>query len=229
MDLLAEQIEPTITGQIELSWRDAWRTELRGKGGEWTTGGTPDLPRRENRPPLDPPEDPRGQMLTEAEGQAMQDYISAGGAAAINGALRSGREPVPRHAAEISALDQLISEHTTTADTQLYRGMAVTPQLASQLKPGAVFTDKGFTSTTTQRSQAREYAHLRVRGYDPATDVTVTPEGGTAATMIINVPAGSHMAPGAANVGEYVLPRGGRYRVDRVTGDGSVIEVSLVG
>lgn len=35
MDQLAEQIEPTLSGQIELSWRDAWRTEPRGRGGEW--------------------------------------------------------------------------------------------------------------------------------------------------------------------------------------------------
>jgi hypothetical protein len=32
------QLAGTITGQLDLSWKDAWRTESRGKHGEWETG-----------------------------------------------------------------------------------------------------------------------------------------------------------------------------------------------
>lgn len=200
-------------------------------------------------------EDPTGWSndLPDADQLAVNDYVSNEGSQAINGALRAGHLPengtsghvltfndymtaamlgfdIPvneyRRADEVRALDKLEHKYTTTAPVSLYRGMALSPELEAKLKPGAIFTDKGFTSTSTDPHLAEQFAQLRTTGH--FTDANINAMGakalgGTAVLMHIIVPKGSHIMPGEADstIHEWVLPRGGRYRVEKILPPGN--------
>lgn len=58
-------------------------------------------------------------------------------------------------------MQRLIERTPTTGDRVFYRG--VTKQLADQLRDGTIFTDKGFTSITTDRQIALD----RFTGFSP--------------------------------------------------------------
>jgi hypothetical protein len=192
--------------------------------------------------------------LSDNDAAVLQDYIGQEGSAAINGALRAGKMPgvgkaEPSDAdmltqmlnpsaasssgptidrsAEVPVLDRIIASHTVTKTTTLYRGMAMSPALAAQLKPGTVFTDKGFTSTSDSANWAGKFARLRVSGSDPMMG-EVPALGGKPAVMDITVPAGSHMAPGDLGIKEYILPRGGSYRVDSISPDGGTYNLTAL-
>ena len=191
--------------------------------------------------------------LSDNDAAVLQDYIGQEGSAAINGALRAGKMPgvgkaEPSDAdmlaqmlnpsaassgptidrsAEVPVLDRIIASHTVTKTTTLYRGMAMSPALAAQLKPGTVFTDKGFTSTSDSANWAGKFARLRVSGSDPLMG-EVPALGGKPAVMDITVPAGSHMAPGDLGIKEYILPRGGSYRVDSISPDGGTYNLTAL-
>jgi hypothetical protein len=170
--------------------------------------------------PLDPPPalDLWPANLPAHQFQAVADYVSVRGSAALNGALRRGEQPDPEREREIEAMDSLIASHTLKEDAVVYRGMAMTPKWRNRLKPGAEFSDLGYTSTTTDMRKARAFAEWRSRGADDAVP----------ATMEVTVPAGYHAAPGMPKLAEYVLPHGTRYRVDSVSPDGKHYKVSVI-
>lgn len=216
----------------------------------------PGLHRRIDPPSLTPAVRSPGaylRALPAAQAAAVRDYIGPEGSAAINGALRAGKMPdrekpkrlsaderemyefmgrplpVARdRAAEIGVLDKMIAAHTTTKPTTLYRGMALSPALAAQLQPGAVFTDKGFGSTSDSLDWAQKFAHLRVTGGE-GNMPGVKALGGKPVIMNITVPPGSHMGLGEPDIGEYLLPRGTSYRVDSISPDGAVYNLTAVG
>lgn len=215
------------------------------------------LHRHDEPPELNPPVTDAKEFwgsLSDTDAAALTDYIGQDGSAAINGALRAGKMPgvgkaEPSDAdmltqlldpsassssaqtidrsAEVPVLDRIIASHTVTKTTTMYRGMAMSPALAAQLKPGAVFTDKGFTSTSGSLKWAQEFAHMRVSGDDPMLG-DVPALGGKPAVMNITVPAGSHMAPGDISIKEYILPRGGSYRVDSISPDGGTYNLTAL-
>lgn len=150
--------------------------------------------------------------------QAVSDYVANFGAAAINGALRTQTMPSGPRSHEVAHLDAAISKYTVQEDSTVWRGVALTPAWRDRLKPGAVFSDLGYTSTTVNKQSAVSYAHFRSRGLDQAVP----------AMMEISVPAGTHTMPGKPALGEYVMPRGTRYRVDSVSPDGTQFKVSML-
>jgi hypothetical protein len=137
--------------------------------------------------------------------------------------------PVPDRNQEIKQLDQLISENTLTSDAHVFRGLAMTPALADQLKPGTVFTDKGFTSTSDSMDWAQKFAGLRSGAAEDDMASVKPVSGGRPVVMHITVPAGQHAVQGEPGIGEYILPRGGQYRVDSISPDGSTYNLTMTG
>ena len=217
-----KELEIPPDGQPEL-------TPYAEVGGEDATGWANDLP--------------------DFDQLAVNDYVSNEGSQAINGALRAGHlpengtaDPVTfdammfgyggrnpenyRRGDEVRALDRLERKYTTTKPASLYRGMALSPELKAKLRPGAIFTDKGFTSTSTDPYMAEQFAQLRTTGHFTAPDLNAMGAkalGGEAVLLHIIVPKGAHLIPGEsdAQISEYVLPRGGRNRVEKILPPGT--------
>lgn len=152
------------------------------------------------------------------EFEAVSDYISVRGSAALNGPLRAGRVPDPPRDTEMAALDALIYDHVLKQQATVYRGMAMSQKWKDLLKPGAVFSDKGYTSTTTDPRKAANFAEWRSKGRNDAEPCY----------MQITVPAGYHTAPGMPKLSEYILPRFTRYRVDSVSADGKHFQITVL-
>lgn len=132
---------------------------------------------------------------------------------------------------EVLDIDAMMSKHKTTSPAVLYRGFTTSPQTLSQLTPGQVFGDHAFVSTASDPEWAKEFALLRAFGESPDKDTLpmVTAHGGKPVIMKIDAPAGSHMIIGESDISEYVLPRDSHFKVDSVSADGSLINVSLLG
>jgi hypothetical protein len=185
------------------------------------TGMGPGLFRKAYRPDLIDTEG--GKSESSAEKTAMAAYVAPGTNEKINNGLR-GR--ISRHNARTAQLDALISRFKTAKAETFYRGITVTPKLQADMKPGATFTDKAFVSTSVSLDWAKNFAQLRATGTDKFGN-TAPALGGTPTVMKIEVPAGTHMAPGEAALGEYVLPRGSKFQVGMINPDGT-IETTLV-
>jgi hypothetical protein len=203
------------------------------------------LVKRENTPSLNPDPDigdwPANLSTDDGSYAAVSDYLDPDGNKKINSALRHGHLPdapaetgnsgmlnygPPNLHDDVTNMDQVIGRYTTTAPVSLYRGMSLTRGLARKLKPGAVFQDNGFTSTSSSLDWAQKFAQMRSGGLGDGIAKAQVYKG-KPVVMRINVPAGTHMAPGETDIGEYVLPRGGRYKVEGIDPDGTY-ELSMV-
>jgi hypothetical protein len=191
----------------------------------------PDLTPAPDLPPYDETsgwfaDEPFDRNLDGNQTEAISDYVSPWGSEAINSALRRGHLPVGYNNDNmdrkdvVHTLDHLISSYTLNSPATVYRGLSMTPALERKLKPGSTFSDKAYTSTSSSLTWASKFAAMRA-GTDTQTgegvhlqNAQVTP--GKPVIMKITVPAGGHMAPGETDIGEYVLPRGGQYRVDSI-------------
>jgi hypothetical protein len=106
----------------------------------------------------------------------------------------------------IAKLDAFIAAHTLKADVDLWRGINADPAFLSKLRPGTVFQDRAFTSTTIDRHAAVSIIEkFRV-------------EGTTGVLMRIRGRPGQHGAyledvTNNEYEFEVLLPRGNRYRV----------------
>lgn len=128
---------------------------------------------------------------------------------------------------KIAAIDSAEQKISLARDTTMYRGIALTPDLAAQIKPGATFTDKNFTSLTTSPQWADDFARLRVTGHDKAGfEAEEGTWGGTPLRMAVHMKAGQHIVPGQGNIGEYILPRGSTFHVDSLAGGQADITVT---
>jgi hypothetical protein len=188
-------------GAIELAYDPA---ESRDSHGRWSRSGVPDLV-----PAPDLLSWPAS-LADPGEHRAVMDYTDAQGCYLINHPLHHGSiSGTPAYRTDTLNLDKLIASYTTTRDSTVYRGFAMSPETERTLKPGAVFRDDGFVSASSSVGTARQYSQMRITG-------TAKP-----ALMQISVPAGSHMAPGETLLSEFVMPRGSQYRVDSIAPDGT--------
>lgn len=179
------------------------------------------------------------------ENAAIYDYMTQDGSHTINSALRHNRLPPvphppasiaddwwerenweeahPNRRAEIPILDKMIARYSTSKPATIYRGFSMSDETAAKLKPGSTFTDKGYVSTSSSLTWANRFAQLRSTGHAENTlDIGVKALGGKPTIMKIHVPAGQHMVPGETDIGEFVLPRGSKYRVDDIEPDGTM-------
>ena len=113
-------------------------------------------------------------------------------------------------------MDSAIARSTTTRDTVLYRGIAVSDAL--QYGVGATFRDMGYTSVTRDPALAEQFAELRATGSAEHLGTGLFDEnrvlaGGEKIVFAIHVPAGSSTMAGDDSVKEFILPRGGTYTV----------------
>jgi SPP1 gp7 family putative phage head morphogenesis protein len=174
-----------------------------------------------------------GTSITPQQLRAVQDYIGPDQNALINGLLRGNVNHPPTQEsqdaalADIKTLDDLLARHTVTSRTVTYRGVALTPALAAQLKPGSTFTDKAYVSSSTSPVWAQRFAQLRSAGHTEGIPVDVPAAGGVPTLLRVTIPAGSHMVPGEPEIGEFILPRGSTFHVDKVSP--SLISLSLTG
>lgn len=156
--------------------------------------------------------------LTPEERDAALAY-SGGSHASINRPLRTGdRELSERNAKVVDRLDSMLGHASTPHDMTVIRGEQSDRTLARfrAMKPGEVYTDKGYLSTTVASRMPREF------------------EGNV--EMRISVPAGSKAAPIPAlksGERELLLPRNQRYRLDSSTYDEAqkklVVHVTALG
>lgn len=203
-------------GWKKVSQFDTRRSEgiERMKIGKQVAGGYPATL------PLDPPPalDLWPANLPAHQFQAVADYVSVRGSAALNGSLRRGEQPDPEREREIGAMDSLITSHVLKQDAVVYRGMAMTPKWRDKLRPGAVFSDLGYISTTTDPDRARKFAEWRSSSQEDAVP----------AIMEVRLPSGTNAAPGMPKLSEYVLMHGTRFRVDDVSPDGRNYKISVI-
>ena len=189
-------------------------------------------------------EEPFDRRLNDDEDalEAVSDYVSPPGSAAINNSLRSGEPPKDDYGEvdrlrqqEIHDLDRVIKGYTLNSPATVYRGLSLSPELERKLKPGATFSDKAFTSTSSSLTWAARFAAMR-SGQDTQTGEGVHLQNadtvdGKPAIMRLTVPAGGHMAPGETDIGEYVLPRNSRFHVDSIESNAmaaTMINVSVL-
>ncbi|MGL4445806.1 MAG: ADP-ribosyltransferase, partial [Alsobacter sp.] len=133
-------------------------------------------------------------------------YYSSYGDRVLNHAMRSGEIDSSENAdvrERAKDLDAAISKHTMAEDTQVSR-VVVGPwvqDLVKSLKPGSVFRDQGYTSTSATKALAFDEAPART------------------AVMSIKIPKGAKAAPLPTRYPtetEFLLPRGSRFRVSSI-------------
>ena len=139
--------------------------------------------------------------LLNSERGALLDY-SGPHYAPINAALRKGEMPTDWRAHAVERLDSALAKSSVPKDLLVYRGLR-DQSLVSHLKPGAVFRDHGFLSTTISKNVANDsFADGGVLFH-----ITI-PKGGKALPMT---------RQGHYNhEKEVLLPRGSRLRVRKV-------------
>lgn len=156
--------------------------------------------------------------ITGAEWGSISAYVSPKGNKVIASYLRNGTsgsdyDDVTAQGS-VAEIDSAMSKLSLAHDTVLYRGIALTPSLAQKIKPGAAFTDKDYTSVSSSTDWADTFAHLRANGTAEGISAQVEAVGGTPLRMEMHVPAGTHVALGEGDLGEYILPRGSAFHVN---------------
>lgn len=184
--------------------------------------------------------------LDAADRQAVYDYAwDFGTYQEVNRALRAG-QPIPDdtrwqgqqpefYRGVADRLTRLTNEGRITQPVTVYRGLADAPEVAHQLKPGTVFNDPGFMSTSLAEDSAREMldAAFSVPGFKPGQQnngsvlfkVTI-PAGGRALVVgdaLTHSPVEEHQT--SYDQKEVILPPGSRFRIDRVSVDDEGIQL----
>mgnify|MGYP001562935043 CR=1 FL=1 len=142
------------------------------------------------------------------ERHTLQNYQD-GAYRKINGTLRRGKTLRGDTGTLISAMDAVFARAPRLEETSiLFRGGSF--KGAQKLKRGKKFTDKGFVSTTTQESVARNFM-----------DDDLDKPGGNAVLFRIQAGRGTRgiwmgQATGYGREAEFVFPRNTRFRVQRV-------------
>lgn len=156
--------------------------------------------------------------VTDAEWGSIGEYVAPKGNKVIASYLRDGTSGSAYDditaQGSVAEIDSAMSKLSLAHDTVLYRGIALTPSLAQKIKPGATFTDKDYTSVSSSTDWADTFAHLRANGTAKGIGAQVEAVGGTPLRMEMHVPAGTHVALGEGDLGEYILPRGSTFHVN---------------
>lgn len=120
-----------------------------------------------------------------------------------NASLRTP-SPTPASKTWRSKVTRLVNNEATVEDSLVYRVGAFTPDFVDSLKPGAILTDPGFTSTGSDQGASFMYASVR----------TSTNAGTLPIYFHIQVPAGTPAAD--VDYGEVVLDYGNSMEILRV-------------
>jgi hypothetical protein len=161
--------------------------------------------------------------LTQAESMSKDGYLTPEGNRVYNDELRKG--PAPGYLTE--DLDSAIAKTRTKEPCTVYRGVATSKDFGGFAK-GQRFSDKGYTSATTDEEFARSFAGLRATGapgqgtHKLESDPFFRPTGGKPVVLAINVPAGHPMMRGDSTVSEVVMPHGETFVVNDIAPDGTV-------
>lgn len=162
--------------------------------------------------------------LDTSEKRALKNYVSS--STDINKKLRTGEALTPSEKRTIAALDNSLAKSKLPKDVVLYRGIryggsrydqVVADIKAKRLKPGALITDTGFTSTTLDKKIA---------------DTNFSQGGilfkinGKRGAKGLYVDAGLGGGSDYANEQEFLIPRNSRFKITGITkrGSGYVIE-----
>lgn len=164
------------------------------------------------------PKAPQRPGLSDAENRALDLYTVGVVADGVNGSLRKGRNvhgeiQGPTGTVDLDQisrdLDAALSDSKLTQDTVLWRGTVSSTADFRRLVPGAVYTDLGYLSTSTDELGARRTIDWRQRN-------GTIPAGRKPLLFKILAPAGTNAALGHERVKEALLPRGQELRVVRV-------------
>lgn len=165
-----------------------------------------------------PPKIKKTTSLSQGEQMSVNGYLNEDGNRVYNDSLRGNKVFSP---SAIKDLDNAIAKHELKNTTEIYRGIAKPDDL--DLSAGTEFTDPAYSSMTSDRGIAEEFAHLRATGKSKKLNVAgVKARGGTPTVMKITIPKGHALMPGDRSVNEYVLPRGTHFKVISVDDDGTV-------
>lgn len=97
-----------------------------------------------------------GKKLTSGQKDALEKYGDEDSYEEINGGLRAGKIP-EKYAETVKQMDSAIqSAPPTKVAMTLYRGVGV--NMAGSLKPGVVFQDHGYTSTSHNEYVGKKFA-----------------------------------------------------------------------
>jgi hypothetical protein len=115
-----------------------------------------------------------GGSLSDPEIEAINAYTR--GSDKINRALFGGQEASAETREQIEILDRILDKSTITKKEELYRGVQEKhfDKTVSDLKPGDVFTYRGFMSTTKDQKLARTFSDWK-GSQDLLVKVTVKP------------------------------------------------------
>ena len=197
----------------------AWESELRGAHGEWVrthAGGGPVTGEPSHEDVMKHFDQWRDKM-TPAQEKGLRFYQSPG-FALMNGQLR-GLDPEGLKSSEHASDSDM--ERARKASKDLTAAIRKAPPLPGKLtvyrgfsadqfgdlKPGAVITDKGFTSTSLTK------------------DVAPVGRAKVPATAEIRLPAGTKAGAGASR--ELILPPGSSFSVVSTSGKGKNLKVVL--
>jgi hypothetical protein len=232
---------PTEQGLVEqvaaeAAAKDVWaQTSTGGLGQEFTNEeGRAYL--EENSGTVEPVEGHEGeqaQYLTEREQKLSISGYQDGQYHEVNDSLRadSVRDDLQT---DVANIDSAIAQQApTTEDTILYRGysqvMPTTPGVSTPpdytaMEPGETFTDKGFVSSSIDKSVSEQFSR-RGGTENPNTG------GMEKSIMAVHVPEGSQglnvngLMPGSGE-DEIILPRGSEFQV--LGREGLVTHVALL-
>lgn len=158
--------------------------------------------------------------LTQAENDALDQYVLAAIADPLNGALRAGRiadlgtADLARVGLGVvdlddvmANLDSAIANSVISRNATLWRGALLRPVDLRKLQPGAIITELGFMSTAADSQLAREIIKWRRQN---------APGHRQPVVYKILADEGTHAAVGHEAAGEVLLGRGTRLQVVRV-------------
>lgn len=112
---------------------------------------------------------------------------------------------------ELKDLDAAIASHKLDKDITVYRTMADPGgKLLADRKPGDVFTDHGYSSTSVRRSVIESFASLNFKAPEARVDVYVALKKGMTAAPIAQQSEYPHER-------ELLLPRGSSFRITKIT------------
>lgn len=168
--------------------------------GEGPAAGIPDIDETPNTDLSSP--------ITGQEIASVQHFTDKG-SEWINQSMRKDEKHVnAKNAASAAGLESALEKSTLSHDTVLYRGMA----MRDDVVPGAIVTDKGFMSTTTDENVANTVAQKQAFGSSGVLVLEIDTPAGTHA-IDVNGIGGS---PKHEHENEFILANGTSLQIDSV-------------
>lgn len=128
----------------------------------------------------------------------------------INGYLRGDSEDYDEDVARMFQVFNLMGQSLPKAAT-LYRGVTGSKAFGvsslEELKPGTVYRDGGYSSTSTKRVEATKFGSTMI---------------------VVHAPKGTRVLPGNPHENELIINKGTRFRVTHVDIEGKTVHVEVV-